>query len=275
MDGHERPDVVKYRGDFLKQMTSLGFLNTSNAPSEEAATLLPAVEVSSDCEQTIYWFHDESSYNANDDQSIMWKDESMQIIKPKGKGAGLMVSDFIEERDGFLALSDEMYETLSKEDQTLKQSARVIFEYGKAKEGYWDCHLFMEQMEVAVKVAEAKYPPHIYKHVWIFDHSCGHTAFAPDALVASHLNKKPGGKQPAMRDTVWAGKLQRLVMDDGTPKGAAMILEERGINKRSLTLDDMKTILSQHDDFWEEKNALNTFLKPKATSLFFSPNSIV
>ena len=86
----------------------------------------------------------------------------------------------------------------------------------------------MVQMEVAVKVAKAKYPPRAFNHVRIFDHSCGHTAFAPDALVASRLNRKSGGKQPAMRDTVWAGKPQKLVLDDGTPKGAAMILEERG-----------------------------------------------
>ena len=64
----------------------------------------------------------------------------------------------------------------------------------------------MKQMELAVKVAEMKYPPHIYKHVWVFDHSCGHKAFAPDTLVASRLNQRPGSKQPAMRDTVWGGK---------------------------------------------------------------------
>ena len=32
---------------------------------------------------------------------------------------------------------------------------------------------------MAVKVAEAKYPPRAFNHVWIFDHSSyGHTAFA-------------------------------------------------------------------------------------------------
>ena len=116
MDGHERADVIDYRGDFLKQMTALGFLHASNAPSEEAAALLPTVDVSPDHEKTIFWFHDESSYNVNDDQTTMWMDESMQVIKPKGRGAGLMVSDFI-------ALSDKMYATLSKEDTSLKQAA--------------------------------------------------------------------------------------------------------------------------------------------------------
>lgn len=47
-----------------------------------------------------------------------------------------------------------------------------------------------------------------------------------------------------MRDTVWAGKLQKLVRADGTPKGAAMILKERGINTHFLVLDQMReTIL--------------------------------
>ena len=68
--------------------------------------------------------------------------------------------------------------------------------------------MFVNQMEMAVKVAEAQYPPHVFKHVWVFDHSCGHTVYAVDALVASQLNKKPGGKQPATRDTVWCGKPQ-------------------------------------------------------------------
>ena len=43
----------------------------------------------------------------------------------------------------------------------------------------------MEQMEVALKGAEAKYSPRIFKHVWVFDHSSGHTAYGPDTLVTS------------------------------------------------------------------------------------------
>ena len=101
---------------------------------------------------------------------------------------------------------------------SVPHSARDSFEFGKNQDGYWNNELLLEQMEAAIKVAEAKYPLRVYKHVWIFDQSCGHTAFAPDALVASRLNKKPGGKHPAMRDTVWAGKPQTLAMEDSTPK---------------------------------------------------------
>lgn len=119
----------------------------------------------------------------------MWKDDTMQIIKPKGRGAGLMVSDFIKEKDGYCRLSDEMYQTVHSVDNSVEKSARVIFEYGKTKDGYWNSELFLEQIDKASKIAEVKYPPHIYRHVWIFDHSCGHTAFAPDALVASRLSR--------------------------------------------------------------------------------------
>lgn len=79
--------------------------------------------------------------------------------------------------------------------------------------------------------------------MWIFDHSCGHKAFAPNALVASRLNKKQGGSQPRMRDTVWAGKPQKLVHDDGTPKGVEMILRERGINASPFNLEQLREMM--------------------------------
>ena len=271
IDGHERTDVVEYRKTFLKEVSTLGFLHISNAPNEEAASLLEAVSVNPNWNNTIFWFHDESIFNANDDQATMWKDDTMQIIKPKGRGAGLMVSDFIEERDGYCALSDVVFQAVCNVDPSIQQSARVIFEYGKGKDGYWNNELFMEQIDKAAIIAEAKYPPRIFKHVWIFDHSCGHTAYAPDALVVSRLNKKPGGKQPAMRDTTWAGRPQKLVMEDGAPKGAAMILQERGVNTDTLKLEDMRVILSCHDDFKNEKSALHQKLESRGHTVIFLP----
>ena len=112
VDGHERADVVEARGEFLKTMTSLGFFHRTNAPNEEMAGLLPDVQVSPEHENTIFWFHDESSYNGNDDEPTMWTDGTMQVLRPKGRGAGLMVSDVLEEKDGYLALSDAMYATI-------------------------------------------------------------------------------------------------------------------------------------------------------------------
>ena len=66
VDGHERDDVVEYCQKFLRRMVSLGFLNESNAPTEEAKKALPSdlrgppQEVA---DKTIILFHDESTFN--------------------------------------------------------------------------------------------------------------------------------------------------------------------------------------------------------------------
>ena len=84
-------------------------------------------------------------------------------------------------------------------------------------------------MDNAYKIAKFKYPPTTYTVCWIFDQSCFDKAYADDALNAK-MNVRPGGAQPAMRDTIWAGKVQKMTMPDGTPKGLRMVLlKERGI----------------------------------------------
>ena len=47
------------------------------------------------------FFHDESTFSANEDQNLMWG-----VNKPKSRGAGIMVSDFIDEHNVFLSLTD-------------------------------------------------------------------------------------------------------------------------------------------------------------------------
>ena len=41
IDGHERPDVVASRVEFLRKMVKVGFLHFTNAPTEEAQKALP------------------------------------------------------------------------------------------------------------------------------------------------------------------------------------------------------------------------------------------
>lgn len=107
----------------------------------------------------------------------------------------------------------------------------------------------MKQMQDATLIAEFKYPRDKgYCFVWVFDHSGCHTAYADDALNVK-MNLNPGGQQPRMRDTVWREKAQKLVFPDGTPKGLAVALRERGIYTRGMLLDDMKAeIAKQHLD---------------------------
>ena len=110
VDGHEREDVVEYRNLFLQKMASLGFLNSKNTPTEQAKLALPAdIECppTDVLDRTVIIFHDESTYQSNDDQPTLWGTKETRVLRPKSKGAGIMVSEFIDERNDFLKLTEE------------------------------------------------------------------------------------------------------------------------------------------------------------------------
>ena len=69
-----------------------------------------------------------------------------------------MISDFIEEYNGFLSLTDEELQRAQQNDLAFPQSAREIFIFGKGYNGYWNNELLMENLKKAVKIAEFKYP---------------------------------------------------------------------------------------------------------------------
>ena len=194
------------------------------------------------------------------------------MFKPKSKGSGIMVSDFVNELHGYLALTDEEYQNASKDDPTIGRQARQLLAYGENREGYWTCEKFMQQLEVAVKICEYKYPKADgWRWIWVFDQSSCHTAMAENALDVSKMNVGPGGKQARMRDTVWAGKLQKMCFNIGVPKGMKIILEERGINTDSLHKEDMQMILKNHEDFRNEKPRIIRFLEEKGHKALFLP----
>ena len=227
VDGHERDDVVEYRKNFLRRMVTLGFLHRDNAPTSTAAESLPKdLEEPSPqlTAKTVIFLHDETTFQANDDQTRQWGAKGTQVVMQKSKGRGIMVSDFVSE-DGFLCLSDEIK---SISDPNLKRyEGREQIEYGENADGYWTNERFMNQMEVAVKLAEIKYPKDKgFRHCWVFDHSSCHAARSDDALDVSRMNVKPGGKQPKMRDTIWNGRVQKMNFSIGVPKGMKLILDE-------------------------------------------------
>ena len=62
VDGHECDDVKEYRKIFFRHMVALGFLNQSNAPTEEAKAVLPTdlENLSQDIvDKTVIFFRDE------------------------------------------------------------------------------------------------------------------------------------------------------------------------------------------------------------------------
>lgn len=81
---------------YLRKMCAIGFLNQANAPTTETAGYLPAdLEPLSQerIPKTTVIFHDESTFQANDDENWMWGEKGQHVLKPKSRGAGIMMSD--------------------------------------------------------------------------------------------------------------------------------------------------------------------------------------
>ena len=110
--------------------------------------------------------------------------------------------------------------------------------------------------------------------MWIFDHSSCHGAYSDDALIATRMNAKPGGKQPAMKNTTWNGKVQRMVFNLGVPKGLIQILTERGKYRKGMKLEEMRMEIASHKDFTEEKTKIQQYLIANGHICIFLPVSL-
>ena len=63
------------------------------------------------------------------------------------------------------------------------------------------------------------------------------------------MNVHLGEAQPHMWDTTWAGKVQKMVDDNGVSKGIIRIFEERAINTTQMNADDT-VIFRRRRQWW-------------------------
>ena len=231
-DGHEREDVVKYRNDvFLPRMAELEPRLIEF--KDDGQIEKPQVEGP----QLILVTHDESSFSANDDSTHHWKKRGTQPLKSKSKGKGLMVSEFLTAADGRLRFTDSKTGSVDEACEILRYGS------GVSDDGYWTAEKMVRQVrERAIPIFEKRFPGKTA--IFAFDNSSNHAAFAADALVASRMNLKPGGKQPKMRPTSFNGIPQAMVFTAqdaprpelvGQPKGMQQVLVERGLWIDGLT----------------------------------------
>ena len=261
-----------------------GFLTKEHAPDDEAKDAFPDDLHSPPTERiakNIFIFHDESTFNANNDEGLRWGTGESQVIRPKSRGSGIMVSDFITETDGYLCLTEVEHNLAKQEDPDIPMAPRTLLEYGESRDGYLTGAKFVSQMENVVKVAEAKYPKEEgFRLYWIFDQSQCHMAFADDSLNVNHMNAKEGGRQPLMHDTTFEGKaisMTELIRKPNgdrvrIPRGMIDILKQRGRYHPKMKFDDMKQELAKHTDFANEKNQLEYFLHNTGHACLFLPN---
>lgn len=63
-----------------------------------------------------------------------------------------------------------------------------------------------------------------------------------------------------MRDTNYERMQQKMVLDDSTPKGLRIVLEERGVNTTGMLKRDLVSKLEAHHDSASELSTVKHFL---------------
>ena len=205
VDGHERPDVVGDRKNFLKKMEELkpymvefyenGAIRLKTYPPD------CVVGDGGNRRHVIVITHDECTFSANDGVRRAWTRKGDTFLRPKGQGQGIMTSDFLLPygRLNFNSLTQEKREEIVCTTGLLETEAVEIFEYGKNNDGYWDgAKLHQQVVHKALPIAEAFYPG--YFLLFLFDNATSHSVYAKDALQVQNMNKGSGRKQPILRD---------------------------------------------------------------------------
>ena len=216
-------------------------------------TALPT-DSSSGCRPIIRIFHDESTFYSNADQSFHWSDGVRPALKQKSLGQALMVSDFIEEVDGFLQCDEE--------------HARVYLEH--QSDGYFNNDMFIAQVKKAIDIFEKKYPT--AQGMFIFDNAPLHRKKPEDALDPDKMNISNGGKQPVMHDTTWNGSTQKMTLSDGRQKGMKMVLEERGVDTHGMNAAQMQLELKKFPDFQQSTTIVEEIITGKGHLCQFLPS---
>lgn len=261
-DGHERDDVVKYRKEFLETMASyLPFMATYEG--DEMIEIPPVLPRGT--KRIVYVNHDETTCYANDDMKTIWIEKGETILKKKGMGLSLMVSDFYCECHGSMTATINGVEIKGRE----------IIHAGKNRDGWWTNEDLVKQLKKVIQIFEVLHPDCLA--LFAFDNSQNHNACAPDALVANRIPFGDNVKTPIIRDGWWSDgniihqqKMQvRVRKPNGDvvimPKGINRILTERGLMKKfSLKCTGectsveccARSLLSNQPDFKAQKTWL-------------------
>ena len=247
--------------------------------------------------KTVVWFHDESTFYANDRRKRRWVHEKETAVpRKKGEGASLMVADFISADYGWLRSPDG------------QEAARVLFKAGKCREGYFTNENILEQTNIAMDIAEKYYPND--NHVFIFDNATTHQKRPATALSARKMTKNPNktfgaevtvfengrirytpdGKPQKVKVRMDPGKFldgspQDLYNENGDFKGMTKLLLERGLTQEATLNAECKNfkcadetasccqrrVLYNQPDFAGQVSALEISCRERGFEVIFLP----
>lgn len=208
--------------------------------------------------------------------------EGESVLRKKGRGRLIHVSDFINEETGRLVVR-------GPNGEVVKEARKVIYP-GSKGDKWWDTEQLLAQMETAIDVFEEAHPD--CQALFFFDQSSAHASLGPDALRAFDMNKSNGGKQRLQKDTVipmtnpseaQRGRVQRMTTEQGEAKGLQQTLEERGFDVRGMKSKCspvcpfenerccMARLLSRQDDFVNQISMLEELVTRRGHLCVFLP----
>ena len=74
-----------------------------------------------------------------------------------------------------------------------------------------------------------------------------------------------------MRNTVFNGHMQWVVLPDGQTKGMKLVLEERGVITKEMNTAKMREELNKFDDFKNKVTILEQHIESKGHTCIFTP----
>jgi hypothetical protein len=224
-DGHERPDVQNDRTIFLQRMLlyeprMLQYIGPEAKPD-------PDFKPPDGQQRIVLVVHDESTFYSNDGRKMAWKSLYETVLKKKGMGRSIMVSDFLCECHGPLQYTDENGEII-RTRETIKP--------GKNNDGWWTNAQLVAQLQKTIQIFKKLHEN--CQALFAFDNSQNHNAFPDDALIANRLNLSDGEKNVKFMKDGFYGNPRRpqemqhfMDVKDGerklVQKGLRQILLER------------------------------------------------
>jgi hypothetical protein len=184
VDGHERDDVVAYQQEIFLPAWAAIKEKTRDWSCHDRDGDYPHL-ASPQEQRTVVWWHDESTFYANERCKTQWVHKSETAVPyAKGEGPSQMVADLISADYRWLRSPDG------------KEEACVFFKAGKNREGYFTNQDILKQAGRSMDILEKHYANE--NHVLVFDNATTHSKCADGALSARNM---PKGTSKA--DTNW------------------------------------------------------------------------
>ena len=226
VDGHERPDVVEFRNAvFLPAIE--GLLNRTTKWDTKNETHEDPPLADGVC-RIVIWYHDESTFYAHDRRTRRWihKDENAKPYA-KGEGHSLMVADFVSAEYGWMRSRDG------------NKTASVLFQAGKAREGYFNNENIRAHLNTAAEILKQDYPDE--DHVLIFDNAKTHV-------------KRPEGSLSALRMPKGPSPNFMVEVNDVGEDGKLKYTEDGKIQKKKIPMSNGNFNGREQEFYWPENS---------------------